>query len=66
VQGFSQINLFDNTAEMAGLYQAMDEVRIKYGSRLIGRAFGMVLYSARKPRFIRKANYQQNKHPLNI
>lgn len=64
VQGFSQINLFDNTAEMAGLYQAMDRVRIKYGSRLIGRAFGMVLYSTRRPRFIRKSNYPSNKTPL--
>ncbi len=52
VQGFSQINLFDNTAKMAGLYQAMDKIRLRYGDRVIGRAFGMMLYATRKPRFI--------------
>ena len=56
VQGFSQINLFDNTAEMAGLYQSMDKIRVKYGDRYIGRAYGMILYSQRKPRLNPRRN----------
>jgi DNA polymerase IV len=38
VSGMQQINMFDDTPEMVSLYQAMDRIRMKYGSNAIGRA----------------------------
>ncbi len=38
VSGHQQLNLFEDTSEMAGLYQAMDYVRKRFGSKAIRRA----------------------------
>jgi DNA polymerase IV len=38
VHGAQQLNLFDNTQEMASLYRAMDKVRNRYGSKSLRRA----------------------------
>lgn len=38
VSGLNQIDLFDDTEEMANLYQAMDRIRKRYGERAITRA----------------------------
>jgi DNA polymerase IV len=41
VQGFQQIDLFEDTAEMANLYQAMDKIRHRYGEDAVKRAVGL-------------------------
>jgi len=41
VSGGHQINLFEDTNEMVSLYQAMDRMRQRYGSRAVIRAIGM-------------------------
>ena len=41
VEGGHQINLLDDSEAMIKLYQAMDKVRKKYGSRAVKRAVGM-------------------------
>ncbi|MBA4852524.1 DNA polymerase IV [Emticicia sp. BO119] len=41
VQGYSQINLFDNSSRLASLHQAMDKVKLKHGEKIVGRANGM-------------------------
>ena len=41
VQGFQQIDLFEDTAEMANLYQAMDKIRHRYGESAVKRAVGL-------------------------
>ncbi len=38
VQGNHQMNLFEDTEEMMNLYQAMDHVRNRFGSRCVMRA----------------------------
>jgi DNA polymerase IV len=38
VHGAQQLNLFDNTQEMASLYRAMDKVRNRYGAKSLRRA----------------------------
>ncbi len=38
VNGHQQLNMFEDTAEMAGLYQAMDYVRNRFGNKAIRRA----------------------------
>ncbi len=38
VSGLNQIDLFDDTEEMANLYQAMDRIRKRYGEQAIKRA----------------------------
>ena len=48
VPGFSQIQLFDQSAHMADLYQAMDRIRHKHGIKAVGKVFGMQLYERRK------------------
>ncbi|KAA6431966.1 DNA polymerase IV [Rufibacter glacialis] len=40
VQGFQQIDLFEDTAELASLYQAMDKIRNRYGETAVKRAVG--------------------------
>lgn len=42
VGGAQQIDMFDDTPEMTGLYQAMDKLRIKYGSKVVRRAIGLL------------------------
>lgn len=42
VNGFYQIDLFDDTEEQLGLYSAMDKIRDKYGDRSVMRASGMM------------------------
>ena len=41
VGGNQQLNLFEDTAEMTRLYQAMDKIRLRYGSASIKRAVGV-------------------------
>jgi DNA polymerase IV len=48
VAGFSQIQLFDNSAHLADLYQAMDKIRNKHGLKAVGKVYGMQLYEQRK------------------
>ncbi|MBK9508946.1 MAG: DNA polymerase IV [Cytophagaceae bacterium] len=48
VAGHSQIALFDTSAHMADLYQAMDRIRHKHGLQAVMRAYGMQLYERRK------------------
>lgn len=48
VAGHSQIALFDTSAHMADLYQAMDRIRHKHGLKAVMRAYGMQLYERRK------------------
>jgi DNA polymerase IV len=48
VPGFSQIQLFDQSAHMADLYQAMDRIRLKHGIKAVGKVFGMQMYERRK------------------
>ncbi len=38
IRGRPQLNMFEDTAEMARLYQAVDKIRKKYGTNVIGRA----------------------------
>jgi DNA polymerase IV len=38
VQGFQQIDLFEETTELASLYQAMDRIRLRYGGEAVKRA----------------------------
>ncbi len=41
VQGSQQLNMFEDTPEMTNLYQAMDRIRKRFGSKAIRRAAGM-------------------------
>jgi DNA polymerase IV len=41
VQGSQQLNLFEDTPEMTNLYQAMDRIRLRFGTKAIRRAAGM-------------------------
>lgn len=41
VGGQQQLNMFEDTPEMTGLYQAMDRIRNRYGSKAISRAVGI-------------------------
>jgi DNA polymerase IV len=38
VQGCQQIDLFEDTTELTNLYQAMDRIRFRYGTKAVGRA----------------------------
>jgi len=40
VHGSQQLNMFEDTRELVSLYQEMDAIRKRYGSRAIGRAAG--------------------------
>ena len=40
VHGTQQLNMFEDTRELVSLYQQMDAIRKRYGSRAIGRAAG--------------------------
>lgn len=41
VGGSQQLDLFDDTPAMTGLYQAMDSIRIRYGRKAVRRAVGV-------------------------
>jgi DNA polymerase IV len=41
VQGAQQLDLFDDAPEMTSLYQAMDRIRLRFGSKAIRKAGGM-------------------------
>jgi DNA polymerase-4 len=41
VGGLQQLNMFEDTPEMTSLYQAMDNIRNRYGSKSICRAAGI-------------------------
>ena len=38
VQGSQQLNMFEDTPEMTSLYQAMDKIRLRFGSNAVRRA----------------------------
>ncbi len=38
VQGSQQLNMFEDTPEMTDLYQAMDKIRLRFGSKAVRRA----------------------------
>ena len=38
VQGSQQLNMFEDTPEMTNLYQAMDRIRVRFGSDAVKRA----------------------------
>jgi len=38
VQGCQQLNMFEDTPEMTSLYQAMDKIRLRFGSKAVRRA----------------------------
>jgi len=42
VQGVQQIDLFDDTPEMINLYQALDAIRNRFGSKAVRRAVGIM------------------------
>lgn len=42
VYGVQQLNLFEDTSEMINLYQAMDKVRLRFGSQAVKRASSLV------------------------
>jgi DNA polymerase IV len=42
VGGAQQIDMFDDTPEMTSLYMAMDKVRLRYGSKAVRRAVGLL------------------------
>lgn len=41
VGGSQQLNMFEDTPEMAGLYQAMDYLRKRFGTHAVRKAGGM-------------------------
>jgi len=41
VGGNQQLNMFEDTPEMTKLYQAMDTIRLRYGSASVKRAVGV-------------------------
>lgn len=41
VPGFQQIDLFEDSSELSNLYQAMDRIRFRYGTKAVGRATRM-------------------------
>jgi DNA polymerase IV len=49
IPGFTQIELFDNSASLATLYQAMDKIRTKYGLKSIGKVLGMQIGEHKSP-----------------
>ncbi|MBU1369107.1 MAG: DNA polymerase IV [Bacteroidetes bacterium] len=46
VGGAQQLNMFEDTPELTGLYQAMDHIRRRYGKTAIGRAGGLAIAGA--------------------
>lgn len=38
VSGFQQIDLFEDNSTLSNLYQAMDRIRFRYGTKAVGRA----------------------------
>ena len=48
VHGNYQISLFDDTPEQVNLYQAMDQIRRKFGMDKVIRASGMGIYNRRE------------------
>jgi len=41
VSGVQQLNMFEDTPEMVSLYNAMDNIRIRYGKKAVRRAVGL-------------------------
>ena len=60
VGGSQQLNMFDDRPQMAGLYQAMDKMRIRYGEKYVKRAVGIKTLEER----LEKA--QENKQPIRL
>jgi DNA polymerase IV len=49
VGGAQQIDMFDDTPEMTSLYMAMDKVRLRYGSKAVRRAVGLLSNAGMSP-----------------
>lgn len=41
VNGCHQMNLFEDTEELISLYQAMDNIKLRFGATSVGRASGL-------------------------
>ncbi|NQT76672.1 MAG: DNA polymerase IV [Bacteroidetes bacterium] len=41
VSGMQQLNMFEDTPEMVSLYNAMDNIRMRYGKKAVRRAVGL-------------------------
>lgn len=41
VSGVQQLNMFEDTPEMVSLYNAMDNIRLRYGKKAVRRAVGL-------------------------
>ncbi len=41
VSGVQQLNMFEDTPEMVNLYNAMDNIRLRYGKKAVRRAVGL-------------------------
>ncbi len=41
VNGVQQLNMFEDTPEMVNLYNAMDNIRLRYGKKAVRRAVGL-------------------------
>ena len=41
VNGVQQLNMFEDTPEMVSLYNAMDNIRLRYGKKAVRRAVGL-------------------------
>ncbi len=41
VTGYQQMDMFEDSAELASLYQAMDKIRHRYGDKAVQRAVGL-------------------------
>ncbi len=48
VPGYSQIGLFDDSVHRAGLYQAMDKIRLRHGTQAIRTAYAEQLREKKK------------------
>lgn len=54
VGGSQQLNMFEDTPEMAGLYQAMDRVRRRFGPDAVRKAAGMELFEKQREKRIKE------------
>jgi len=41
VGGHQQLNMFEDSQEMINLYEAMDDIRLRYGRNAVKRAVGV-------------------------
>jgi DNA polymerase-4 len=56
VRGVQQLNMFEDTPEMVGLYMTMDSLRARFGRHAVRRAAGVMTVAERSERELRKAS----------